>query len=56
MTFLTSYSRRSIGAARSWLVDWSREPPLVRRQAGGAAGDIDQDGEADADGTSSWSG
>ena len=50
MTFLTSYSSRSIGAARSrtvWLVHGQLSS--VRRQAGGAAGDVDGHGEADAD-------
>src|SRR5262245_39454409 len=64
MTFLTSYRRRSIAAARS--APCARSVPFVcstrssldpvaivgrsvRRGARGAAGDVDRHGEADAD-------
>ena len=56
MTFLTSYSSRSIGARVGVAVVASIPCVVhpvsigsVRRQAGGAAGDIDRHGEADPD-------
>src|SRR5664279_932345 len=54
MTFLTSYSKRSIGTVALALGSRStgiRSPSLrsVRRQAGGPAGDVDGHGQADPD-------
>src|SRR4249919_951307 len=53
MTFLTSYSRRSMGRALGVTSGsrstWSVLLGSVRGQAGGAAGDVDGHGQADAD-------
>src|SRR4051794_16530684 len=64
MTFFTSYSSRSIGGGlgeasttvgrvggrvvASWS-KWLSSSASVGRKAGGAAGDVDRDGEADPD-------
>ena len=54
MTFLTSYRSRSIGGRRavlsgSWFHGLTSSAAQYGGQAGGAAGDVDGHGEADAD-------